>query len=266
MNRQFEWMHLSDHLLCFEDICNVYALVENDAAILIDFGSGAVLDHLGEIGVNRVSAILHTHHHRDQCQGDGRAVAAGIPIYVPAHERRLFEQAESIWAAKQLYDMYNVRNTYYSLTRNVPVAGSLEDFSAWSSGGYTFTVLPTPGHSLGSLTLLAEIDGRRVAFTGDLLYAAGKVQTMYDMQYNYGAVDGVEAAILSLANLARRAPHWICPSHGQPMQDAENAIQQTRANLTSFFKLMSNGAPPRPNSSFLSLPLSSHCHRGGGHL
>ena len=53
--------------------------------------------------------------------------------------------------------------------------------------------------------MLAEIDGKTVAFSGDLLYAAGKVQTLYDMQYNYGAGDGVEAAILSLGNLARRA-------------------------------------------------------------
>jgi glyoxylase-like metal-dependent hydrolase (beta-lactamase superfamily II) len=83
---------------------------------LVDFGSGAVLDHLGEIGVRRVQAILHTHHHRDQCQGDRRAVSEGIPIWVPEHERRLFEHAELFWSSKQLYDMYNVRNTYFSLT------------------------------------------------------------------------------------------------------------------------------------------------------
>jgi len=251
MNKQFEWERLSEHLFRFEDTCNVYALIENGEAVLIDFGSGAVLDHLGEIGVNRVCAILHTHHHRDQCQGDLRAAADGIPIYVPEHERRLFEQAELFWATKQLFDMYNVRNTYYSLTRNVPVAGSLEDFGDWSWGPYTFTILPTPGHSLGSLTLVAEIGGRRVAFTGDLLYAAGKVQTMYDMQYNYGAMDGVEAAILSLANLARREPQLLCPSHGEPMWDADDAVRRTRDNLVSFFKLMSNGLLPADEIDFV---------------
>ena len=47
---------------------------------------------------------------------------------MPEHERRLFEHAELFWASKQLFDMYNVRNTYFSLTHDVPVAGSLEDF------------------------------------------------------------------------------------------------------------------------------------------
>jgi glyoxylase-like metal-dependent hydrolase (beta-lactamase superfamily II) len=244
MSEKRAWKRLTEHLYMFEDTCNVYAVIEGGAAILIDFGSGAVLDHLGDIGVQRVHAVIHTHHHRDQCQGDQRAVGAGIPIFVPDHERYLFEHAELFWASKQLFDMYNVRNTFYSLTKNVPVAGSLEDFSVWSWAGFRVEIVPTPGHTYGSQTFLLTIDGLRVAFTGDLLYAAGKVQTMYDMQYNYGAVDGVEFAILSLVNLAKHGPQVLCPSHGQPMGDVEQALGQTRANLTSFFKLRSAGAAP----------------------
>lgn len=245
------WQRLSDHFYCFADICNVYAVVDGSEAVLVDFGSGAALDHLGEIGVGRVAAILHTHHHRDQCQGDARAAADGIPIWAPEHERRLFERAELFWASKQLYDMYNVRNTYFSLTRDVPIAGSLEDFGVWAWEGIEFAVLPTPGHTAGSLTLLAMVDGQRVAFTGDLLYAAGKVQTMYDMQYNYGASDGVEMAILSLKNLARREPQLLCPSHGEPMADPPAAIQRTRENLTSFFRLMTAGMAPADEIDFV---------------
>ena len=213
------WQTISDHLYCFTDTCNVYALIHNGEAILVDFGAGEVLDHLGEIGVSQVKAILHTHHHRDQCQGDQRAVAENIPIWVPEHERRFFDRAELFWTTKQLFDMYNVRNTYFSLTQNVAVAGVLEDFGTWRWGPYEFKLLPSPGHTLGSLTLLVAVDGKTVAFTGDLLYSPGKVLTMYDMQYNYGAVDGVEAAILSLGSLNRREVQIICPSHGEPMAD-----------------------------------------------
>ena len=147
--------------------------------------------------------------------------------------------------------MYNVRNTYFSLTRDAPIAGSLEDFGGWAWGGIEFTVLPTPGHTAGSLTLLAMVDGQRVAFTGDLLYAAGKVQTMYDMQYNYGASNGVEMAILSLKNLARREPQLLCPSHGEPMADPLAAIERTRENLTSFFRLMTAGMAPADEIDFV---------------
>ena len=77
---------ISEHLYLFEDTCNVYVLKEGTRALLIDFGSGRVLDHLGNLGVTRVEWILHTHHHRDQCQGDRLANERSIPIAVPAHE------------------------------------------------------------------------------------------------------------------------------------------------------------------------------------
>jgi glyoxylase-like metal-dependent hydrolase (beta-lactamase superfamily II) len=99
MSDLLRWQRISDHLYRFENICNVYALIANSEAVLIDFGSGAVLDHLGEIGVRQVRAILHTHH-RDQAQGDLRAVAEGIPIFVPEQERRLFDRAELFWATR----------------------------------------------------------------------------------------------------------------------------------------------------------------------
>ncbi len=251
MTDQRAWRRLCDHLYRFDDTCNVYALVHEGEAILIDFGTGAALDCLGEIGAGKVHAILHTHHHRDQCQGDRRAIAEAIPIWVPEHEQRLFDRAELFWANKQLYDVYNVRNTFFSLTQSVPVAGVLKDFGTWAWGPFSFTVLPTPGHTLGSVTLLADVDGQRVAFTGDLLYAPGKVLTMYDMQYDYGSLDGVEAAILSLANLGRREPRLICPSHGETMADGKAALRQTRENLISFYKLMSGGMLPAGEIDFV---------------
>ena len=62
-------IQLSPHLYCFTDTCQVYVLVDGDHALLIDAGSGAVLDALHEIGVKHVDWVLHTHHHRDQCAG-----------------------------------------------------------------------------------------------------------------------------------------------------------------------------------------------------
>src|SRR4051812_21752816 len=71
----------------FEDCCNVYLLRQGERGVLIDLGSGAVLDHLGEVGVRAVDAVYFTHGHRDQCQGAERALAAGIPLRFPAGAR-----------------------------------------------------------------------------------------------------------------------------------------------------------------------------------
>ncbi|HEX2516058.1 MAG TPA: MBL fold metallo-hydrolase, partial [Chloroflexota bacterium] len=70
-----QFQRLSPHLYRFPDTCNVYAVLDPadpTRCVLIDFGDGACLDRLGEIGVSRVDWILHTHHHRDQAQGDHR--------------------------------------------------------------------------------------------------------------------------------------------------------------------------------------------------
>jgi len=229
------------NLYLFEDTCNVYVLRSGEEGLLIDFGSGHVLDHLGEIGVSHVSAVLHTHHHRDQAQGDREAAAAGIPIHVPQNERHLFDQVEIYWTTKQLYDMYNVRNTYFSLTESVPVSGVLADYSVFQWKGFELEVLPTPGHTAGSITLLGVVDGARVAFLGDLIHSPGKVQSLFDMQYTYGAQDGIEMTVLSLNLLEDRKPDILCPSHGEIMVDADAAMAATKKNLRSFYRLWSGG-------------------------
>ena len=97
-------VQLSPNLYWLRDTCDVYVLKDGSRAVLIDFGSGHVLDLLGQIGVSRVDAILHTHHHRDQCQGDSRAVSERIPIFVPEHERHLFAEAENFWRNRRIFD------------------------------------------------------------------------------------------------------------------------------------------------------------------
>ena len=242
---QFKWERISDDLFRFHDVCEVYAVLDGSGAILIDFGSGQVLDHLNEIGVERVLAILHTHHHRDLCQGDDRAAERDIPIYVPAHERHLFDRVELYWSTRQLFDLYNVRNTTFTRSSSIPVAGTLDDFANWQeAGGYSFFVLPSPGHTVGAVTLLSSIDGETVAFCGDLLYAPGKVQTLYDMQFDYGENDGLELALLSLTNLRRRNPDVLCPSHGEVVRPAEPALARTRRALRAFWGQMAAGSMP----------------------
>ena len=59
---------ITDQLYLFHDTCNVYVLCTGREALLVDFGSGDVLDHLAEIGVEQVTDVLMTHHHRDQGQ------------------------------------------------------------------------------------------------------------------------------------------------------------------------------------------------------
>ncbi len=232
---------ITDNLWVFEDTCNVYVVKDGTSCVLIDFGSGAALDHLKDLGVTKVDWVLHTHHHRDQCQGDQRAAERNIPIAVPAHERHLFADAENFWRNRRVFHLYYVRNDFNTITQNIPVARHLHDYSTFRWGKTDFFVLPTPGHTLGSLSLLATVDGKKVAFTGDLMYAPGKIQNLYDTQINYGGSEGVDLGIYSLARLREMKPEMVCPSHGDPLPDPDSGIGETIRRLTDYFRFQTGG-------------------------
>jgi len=226
---------LSEHLWVYGDTCNVYAVTDGNKALLIDFGSGRMLEMTREMGLAGIDWILHTHHHRDQAQGDQKAVKARVPIAVPAHERHLFEDAENFWRNRRINHLYNVRNDFFTLTRNVPVASSLADYETFRWGPYEFFVLPTPGHTIGSITLIARIDGKTTAFSGDLIYGPGKVQTLHDLQYTYAGMEGVDFSVYSLTRLLEREPELLCPSHGAPLLDPASGIEELIRKLSDWY-------------------------------
>jgi len=226
---------ISSNLYLLRDTCNVYVLKDGNRALLIDFGSGHVLNLLGQIGVSRVDAILHTHHHRDQCQGDSRAVAERIPIIVPEHERHLFEDAENFWRNRRIFELYYVRNDFFTVTQNIPVAGALRDYDTHRWGPYELLIYPTPGHTLGSVCLIGAVDGKKVAFTGDLIHSPGKVVNLYELQYQYGSTDGVDFAIFSLTRVREQGPELVCPSHGEPFLQPEAGITDVIHKLKGWY-------------------------------
>src|SRR5919206_5181161 len=108
-------VEIARDVCCVRDICNVYVLRAGAEAVLIDFGSGAVLDHLDDLGVERVTDVLLTHHHRDQLQGLARAADAGIRIWAPPVERELIDGVDRHWLARPIDDDYDLREDRFSL-------------------------------------------------------------------------------------------------------------------------------------------------------
>ena len=215
---------IADQLYLFRDTCNVYILCSGSEAVLVDFGSGDVLDHLTEIGVDRVTDVLMTHHHRDQGQGLPRAVKAGIRIWVPHTEQDFFHSVDAHWQAREVYNNYNVRQDRFSLLESVPVAGTLQDYETHTFGTHSIIVLPTPGHTTGSISLLVEVNGSRVLFSSDLIYAPGKVISLSATQWTYNGAEGVAAGLASLLDLQDRQIDLLLPSHGDPIDDPKFAI------------------------------------------
>ncbi len=228
---------LSENLFRFVDTCNVYVLRDGREAVVVDFGAGDVLDALSEIGVERVSDVLMTHHHRDQAQGLPRAVEAGARIWVPGAEVELFTAVEHHWQSRNLWNNYNVREDRFTIAESIPVAGTLPEYRTTWFGGRPFIVVPLPGHTVGSVGFLTRIDGRRLAFTGDLLAAPGKLWSLAATQWSYAGAEGLAATTLSLLDVQDRRPDVLLPSHGQVMNDVDAAINLLVGRLKKLLAL-----------------------------
>lgn len=230
------------HLI--RDTCNVY-LIEAEAtgtAVAIDFGSGLALDLLEELGIDRITDVLMTHHHRDQGQGLGRAVQLGIPIHVPPVEQDLFAAVDEMWSARALYNDYNLRQDRFSLLEPVPIAGTVPEYRERDFGGVAVKTVPTPGHTMGSVTYLVDRGGARLAFSGDLIYAPGRVWSLAATQWSYTENEGPAMTVLSCLLLADEAPDRLLPSHGEVMDDATTALSALGRGMQAYV----DSRRPRP--------------------
>lgn len=215
------------------DTCDVYLIVADGpssadgkrTAIAIDFGSGAVIDQLASLGVDRITDVLMTHHHRDQGQGLPLAIEHGARIHVPPVEVDLFARVDDMWMSRPLDNDYNVRQDRFSLLESVPVAGTAQEYRTANYGGVSIRAIPTPGHTIGSVSYILERDGTRIGFTGDLIYAPGKVWSLAASQWSYTAHEGPAMTVMSCYLLQDERLNLLLPSHGHPMHDPNAALE-----------------------------------------
>lgn len=229
---------LSESLWVLEDTCNVYLVTSGDAGLLIDSGSGAIVEALGEPGIESLEWVLHTHHHRDQCWGTPKLVEdAGVRVAVPEHERHFFAAAHEHWQAKRVFDNYSDGSHFFAPGIDINVDALLEDYETFSWRDFDFFVLPAQGHTFGSSALLATIDERLVAFTGDLMTAGGHVYQLHSLEYDYGDMVGVSFTLQSLQALRRCEPELVLPSHGPPIDDVRPDIDHLEQRLMAIAEL-----------------------------
>jgi glyoxylase-like metal-dependent hydrolase (beta-lactamase superfamily II) len=241
-------------LTCVRDTCNVWVLRRGRDAVCVDFGTGAVLDRLEELGVDRITDVLVTHFHRDGVQGLARANAAGVRVWVPPVERELFTDASGHWARQQVANSYDLRQETLAPFEDVEIAGTVDEYRTRAYGGIDVYTQPTPGHTMGSVTYLVELGGRRVAFSGDLLHAGGRLWSLAATQWSYSGVDGQAATLLSLRILARHRPDAVYPAHGPALEDPETGIAESERRLAELMELRRSEEMPFAYARWLEAP------------
>ncbi|MCK4814247.1 MBL fold metallo-hydrolase, partial [bacterium] len=199
------------NLYKFKDACNVYLLKSGSAGILIETGSGKVLDYLEEVGVEKIEWVLHTHSHRDQCFGDlllkkhGSKIAigkqeadalqpAGInPPFAPPGNSGKYSKLPSLPGRMEPFQKPGV-------DRELTNGEEIE----WKQ--YKLQVINTPGHTKGSVSFLVEVDGKKICFCGDLMVSGGRVRDLYSMQWIYLQNPGIDSSLVSLQKIRESDP------------------------------------------------------------
>jgi len=239
----------TDRVFVFEDCCNVYLIKQDDHCILIDLGSGAVLEHLDKIGIKTVDAVYFTHAHRDQLQGISRMLEAEVPVRFPVGARDYIER-------ERRPDLNNIRQFLRAYPGNRfdmprPFSGGLFDIqpnSRLPCGDIDLEVVPIPGHLNHQIAYLVDLCGERIAFCGDAMYSAGKIHEPFNLETDHYTGTGARLAAESLRMLKQLRPSVICPSHGPVTSDNTwSAFEKTINRLHELAELKDTICPGIPH-------------------
>jgi glyoxylase-like metal-dependent hydrolase (beta-lactamase superfamily II) len=230
---------LTDRLHVLRDGVNVGIIRDSSRAVLIEIGDGSALAALRSAGIDRVEAVLFTHHHRDSACGARACADAGAQLIAPRAEKQWFADVQSYWDdPSHRWHLYDFHPHHLMLAESVPVARTLAPGDVFSWGPARVRALATPGHTDGSLTYLVDVDGQRVAFTGDLIYSSGRIYELHSLQKATATVDeyhgflgGQPTHIASLKLVREAGPHMLVPAHGEIIHEPSSAIDDLIGNL-----------------------------------
>jgi len=239
-----KFTHVTKDIYLFPDICNVYVIKSGELGLLIDLGTGDVLDHLKEIGINKIEWVLFTHHHREQTQGYPRLKNTGAKVAVPEVEKALFETPLNFRKmAPALSDAFTVHGASYVRPGITPIKADktfakMDDFT-WQ--GIELWCVETAGNSPGSLSYITKKEGEWIAFTGDVMLQGSKLHTWFDTEWDYGFSKGIYALYKALGQLEGYPLKKMLPSHGPIIENPLPQLQALRNTLREFNKLYLRG-------------------------
>jgi len=239
-----KFTQVAKDIYLFPDICNVYVIKSGELGLLIDLGSGDVVDHLKEIGITKIEWVLFTHHHREQTQGYPRLKNTGAKVAVPEVEKALFETPLNFRKmAPALSDAFTVHGASYVRPGITPIKvdktfAKMDDFT-WQ--GTELWCIETAGNSPGSISYITRKEGEWLAFTGDLMLQGSKLHTWFDTEWDYGFSKGIYALYNSLGQLEGYPLKKMLPSHGPIIENPLPQLQTLRNTLREFNKLYLRG-------------------------
>lgn len=218
---------------------NTAVLTRGEAALLVNAVEPGLVARLRAAGVTRVERVLFTSHRRELADGLPEILTEWSPeITVPETERRLFEDPGSYWSAESSRWRLLCGHVPYHAThtRPVPAARGVADGDVITWHDWEIRVLATPGYTDGSVTYVVRRgDAPVLAFTGDLIWGAGKVRDVYSLQHAvtrnghrvgdyHGFMGSFWTVLESLGRVLAQAPARLIPAHGVTIDHPADAV------------------------------------------
>ncbi|MEZ6059399.1 MAG: MBL fold metallo-hydrolase [Planctomycetaceae bacterium] len=192
-----------------------------------------------------VDRLLLTHGRRDVVwRMKGAAETASVTA--PVRERYLLESGPEFWAAFPTAKFHDYAQQSTKIPdHRITVDHWVGDGDTIEWNGLVFQVLETPGYTRGSTTYVVELDGKRIGFTGDLIYGDGRIPDLYSFQdaipdaqirgyHGYGA--RLADLVTSLDRIVEARLDIIVPARGPVIQNPEESARRLKQRVQAVYR------------------------------
>jgi len=235
------------------------AFIESNGKMLVVYG-----DPKEEI--NKAEMVLFTDFRRDVVWAGRDLVKKGALAIAPAAQKAYFTRGDSIWSEfgrKRFHDYSNQTTKTGIVPLRVHRFVQGGDIVKWQD--IDFRVLNTPGYTRGSVTYVADIDNKRFAFSGELIYGDGMIFDLYSFQDSLRDIDGyhgyaarVGQLVSSLQLIADQKPDFLIPSRGPVINNPDSAIQKLIRRIHSLYQNYLSITAQRWNHTDRMITLKNH--------
>jgi hydroxyacylglutathione hydrolase len=193
--------------------CNVYLIDGGDGAVLVDAGIGHRTDDmLAEVArlmdLSKVGHLILTHAHPDHSGGAWRwkellPQVRIVASHAVAHwVRTADERAMSLEMGKRA----GFYPREFRFTR-CPVDVEVAEGDSIRAGALELSVVDTPGHAAGHVSIVCRSGGRRLLFCGDVVFFGGFISLVNNWDCR------IQDYAISLSKLASLDVDALFPGH-----------------------------------------------------